>query len=36
MFSTKVNSLYTKLTMTEKKIADYLIINGGDVDGVTS
>ena len=27
MFSTKVNSLYTKLTMTEKKIADYLIIN---------
>lgn len=36
MFSTKVNSLYTKLTMTEKKIADYLIINGGDVDGMTS
>lgn len=36
MFSTKVNSLYTKLTMTEKKIADYLIIHGGDVDGVTS
>lgn len=36
MFSTKVNSLYTKLTMTEKQIADYLIINGGDVDGVTS
>lgn len=36
MFSTKVNSLYTKLTITEKKIADYLIINGGDVDGVTS
>lgn len=36
MFSTKVNSLYTKLTMTEKKIADYLIISGGDVDGVTS
>lgn len=36
MFSTKVNSLYTKLTMTEKKIADYLIINGGDVDGMNS
>ena len=36
MFSTKVNSLYAKLTRTEKKIADYLIINGGDVDGVTS
>ncbi|WP_417046216.1 MurR/RpiR family transcriptional regulator [Enorma massiliensis] len=36
MFSTKVNSLYTKLTMTEKKIADYLIINGADVGGMTS
>lgn len=36
MFSTKVKSMYPKFTMAEKKIADYLVVNSGDVDGVTS
>lgn len=36
MFSTKVKGCYSKLTMAEKKIADYLIVNAGEVGGVTS
>lgn len=36
MFSTKVKGCYSKFTMAEKKIADYLIVNAGEIGGVTS
>lgn len=36
LFTTRVKSLYPKFTMAERKVADYLIMNGDDVGEVTS
>lgn len=36
MFSAAVKSMYPKFTMAEKKIADYLLVNRGDLADMTS
>lgn len=36
MFSAAVKSMYSKFTMAEKKIADYLLVNRGELEDVTS
>ena len=36
VFSTKLRSMYPKFTTAEKKIADYLLVNRGDVGDLSS
>lgn len=36
LFTTRVKSLYPKFTMSERKVADYLIMNGDEIEDVTS
>ena len=36
LFTTRVKSLYPKFTMAERKVADYLIMNGDEIEDVTS
>ena len=36
LFTTRVKSLYPKFTMAESKVADYLIMNGDEIEDVTS
>ena len=36
LFATRVKSLYPKFTMAERKVADYLIMNGDEIEDVTS
>lgn len=36
LFTARVKSLYPKFTMAERKVADYLIMNGDEIEDVTS